>query len=414
MLAMWYNEVTKLAVPVSALTPTGTSPKQTHWRCVAMDNPIVPQRKNTVMPELYHALAEKRGMKWLGPYTGRVLALTSWQCKNGHTFEMPYSSLKNPKNGCTKCSRCQPEDYVAAAEKYGYTWMGPEVRTSAVKTWWRCKCGHEWQASLNALKGCMKCSKKHVFKMLRNGPSEYHELADACGLEWIGPEVENSSTPTNWKCNSGHEFSASYSSLRRGRKCHRCRLDKHSDTRRIKPEQYHAIAEQRGYKWLGPEVSRSTVKTGWLCPNGHVWFTTRDTIAKGANCPECQGLVNGRRISKPQCAVCDMVGGVLNYKIGRCTVDVALFIGDEKIGIEYDCYYWHAKTQENDMRRAWYMVRRGWKVLRIKTNSKVPTESQLRDAIDVLIGGAQYGEIVMDDWGKVDKANEFRYIKTRS
>ena len=160
------------------------------------------------------------------------------------------------------------------------------------------------------------------------------------------------------------------------------------------------MAERRGMTWLGPEVGKVRTSTWWQCASGHKWFTTYSAIKKGTSCPECQDLVNSRYVSKPQRLLCALVDGVLNYKVGRCTVDVAVFSAKAKIGIEYDSYYWHGNTQSNDYRRAQYMVRRGWKMLSVKANGQLPTMEQINEAFAALIGGKDYCEIVLDDWGK--------------
>lgn len=375
-----------------------------------MDTPIVPQDKKSKKPEAYHALAASKGFQWLGPYTGKVTEPTMWQCSKGHCFTMAYSVLAKPVNKCPQCNRYQPEDYHALANRMGYIWLGPIVRNTQTKTSWQCPEGHRWKVSYGALSGCPECRNKKRGDANRYDTEQYHKTAKDRGLEWVGPEVNNVSTLTTWRCSNGHEWQATYRSVHASKMCPACYLLQRSEARRIKPEQYHEMAKQNGLEWLGPEVQGVMHKTWWKCSNGHKWLTPYSTVKKGASCPECIGLVNGRRVSKLQRMLCDMVGGILNYKIDRCTVDVALFVGNVKIAIEYDCYYWHAKTQENDKRRAEYMIRRGWKALTVKSNTQLPTIAKMQEAIRILLDGEQYHEIVLDDWGKIEKTNELRYI----
>ncbi len=355
-----------------------------------MDNSILPYGKRSKKPDDYRALAALKGLEWIGPYTGKVIEPTEWRCSRGHEFLMPYSTLLRPVNGCPKCNRYQAEDYHALAHTKGFEWLGPEVCNTGIKTKWRCSEGHEWEISLNGLKGCPVCRYNQCRVNSKHTNADYHQLAKERDLEWLGPEVPNAATQTGWRCSHGHTWDSTYNVVRRSKMCPACYFLERSEQKRIKPEQYTEMAKEHNLKWLGPEVKGVMQKTWWECTNSHKWFAPYDTIRKGTNCPECLGLVNGRKASKPQKILCDMVGGELNYKIGRCTADIVLFVDLEKIAIEYDCYYWHAKTQENDRRRAEYMIRRGWRVLSVKSNIKLPSLTQMQDAIQLLVNGQTY------------------------
>jgi hypothetical protein len=130
-----------------------------------------------------------------------------------------------------------------------------------------------------------------------------------------------------------------------------------------------------------------------------VWKATFNNIQKGSNCPQCLGYVNGVRVSSQQQALCDAVGGVLNYKVGRLTVDAALFVGETKIACEYDAYYWHAGKGDADNERAQRLIGAGWKVLVVRSAYAQPTAEQVDSALAALVGGMDYYEIMLDDWG---------------
>lgn len=56
--------------------------------------------------------------------------------------------------------------------------------------------------------------------------------------------------------------------------------------KRCTEQQYHDLATQRGFKWLGPYVSNNE-KTNWQCANGHTWTAPRGNIQQGSGCPHC-------------------------------------------------------------------------------------------------------------------------------
>ena len=100
----------------------------------------------------------------------------------------------------------------------------------------------------------------------------------------------------------------------------------------------------------------------------------------------------------------DSVEAKLNYQFRNFVFDTAVFIGDDiKIDVEYDGCHWHQDAQK-DRRRDEVSKSYGWKVLRIKGGHKLPTEEQLIEAIDKLVGGYSYTQIVLDDWKEVEKA----------
>lgn len=179
----------------------------------------------------------------------------------------------------------------------------------------------------------------------------------------------------------------------------RCRDCKDKLTR--KPESYfHELAKEWGFLWVGDIPATSGTATTWECKNGHRFNSTHNSIRYGHGCPSCLDYANGYRTSKEQKVIFDMVGGILNHKVGRYSVDVALQLPTGNIAIEYDCWYWHGSKLDTDERKTKSLLSRGWKVLRIKANEMIPTFDQIQDAIYLLLAGSDYEEIVLPDWGK--------------
>lgn len=74
----------------------------------------------------------------------------------------------------------------------------------------------------------------------------------------------------------------------------------------------------------------------------------------------------------------------LNYRVSKLSLDIALFLPDIKIDIEYDGIYWH-QDKHKDFKRDCVVKKEGYKVIRIKSNNKLPTDKQIISAIDKLI-----------------------------
>lgn len=343
----------------------------------------------------YHALARQRGFRWLGPEVPNIKTKTTWECGEGHHWEACYKDIKRGR-GCPICAglrRKTPADYNALAQERGFGWLGPEVRNNQTRTSWRCEHGHQWEATYGSIqqgRGCPVCAG-----LLRKEPADYHMLAKERGLRWLGPPVPNNQTKTTWQCAEGHKWEANYGSIQQGTGCPTC-----AGLTPKTPEDYHDLASERGFKWLGPEVPNSHTKTGWQCPQGHVWEAEYNSIRSGTGCPTCVDFVNGAQVSQIQRDLATMLGGILNHRSGKYYIDVALHVDNTRIAIEYDSWYWHAHQQDRDAQREKKLIAAGWKVLRIKSNFSLPGHEQLNLAIAQLLDGKSRSEIVLDDWGR--------------
>lgn len=91
----------------------------------------------------------------------------------------------------------------------------------------------------------------------------------------------------------------------------------------------------------------------------------------------------------------------LNYPFGRLSLDIALFIENIKIDIEYDGWYWH-QDQNKDRRRDYFLKGNDWKILRIKSGRSIPNIHLINEKILELLNGKNYTQIVLDDWKEVE------------
>lgn len=100
--------------------------------------------------------------------------------------------------------------------------------------------------------------------------------------------------------------------------------------------------------------------------------------------------------SKPEAEMCLMLHKLFGshncqdgYSVDRINLDCLVSVGGAQIDFEYDGQYWHKDRDEQDMRRNFFLIRRGYKVVRIKANKldTLPTEKQIIDAVDYLVKG---------------------------
>jgi len=56
---------------------------------------------------------------------------------------------------------------------------------------------------------------------------------------------------------------------------------------RKRSDHYEALAIERGFMWLGPEVTGVGIKTTWRCAEGHSWAAAYERVHHGTGCPQC-------------------------------------------------------------------------------------------------------------------------------
>lgn len=116
------------------------------------------------------------------------------------------------------------------------------------------------------------------------------------------------------------------------------------------------------------------------------------------SCGNCQNRVNGRMVSYPQVSIAEMFNAELNYKVGNRYIDIAF--PERKIAIEYDGWYWHRNNSKQDYARVMQLIDLGWKVLAIKSRTKVPSKDQIDHNLWYLSPDQPYREMILPDWGK--------------
>ncbi len=237
----------------------------------------------------FHELGTRRGFKWIGSKAIPTKTPTHWECGAGHRWEATYANIRQGSN-CPICSRSSrrktPEEYRVLAKSRGYVWLGPEVASVAAKTNWECGFHHQWEARYSSIArgdGCPHCSHR-----AKKTGEDYAAVATDGEIEWIGHLPKNTQAKTLWKCQKGHSWTASYAMVSQGTGCPVCAIEA---SKRYRPRRssadYNALAERRGFIWLGPEVATTHNLTRWVCKEGHIWKTSFKQINKGSGCPRC-------------------------------------------------------------------------------------------------------------------------------
>lgn len=223
------------------------------------------------------------------------------RCING--TGCPYCSSRKILKGFNDLKTRHPELVEEWSDRNGYLKPSEVGAFSRKKVWWKCKNGHEWQATVNSRSqgnGCRICSNKVVLAGFNDLASQRPDLAK----EWSDKNLPV--TPDKvlwkkhasywWKCSScGNEYEAWLSvRIKRGTDCPFCAgyivKQGYNDLSKTDPE----IAEewdQTGNKNLKPEdFYRTSLRfVRWRCRFGHSYgMKIRDRTVNGKGCVICE------------------------------------------------------------------------------------------------------------------------------
>ena len=175
------------------------------------------------------------------------------------------------------------------------------------KAWWRCKAGHEWQASVTSRtsggSGCPVCAGRLVLP----GVNDFASAFPALAAQWhptknngLRPEqvAANSNRSVWWQCERGHTWRAPV-----GRRVQFATGCPYCTGRKVLPgfNDLASLEPQVAAQWdterngsLRPD--QVTVGSGkrvwWRCEEGHVWkakvYSRTGKMRTG--CPVCAGV----------------------------------------------------------------------------------------------------------------------------
>ena len=179
-----------------------------------------------------------------------------------------------------------------------------------------------------------------------------------------------------WKCKNGHEWEATVQNRSSGSNCIYCTgqmaLIGENDLVTTNPE----LIEEWDYEKNGdlkPENYKagSNISVWWRCELGHSWKTTINHRTGGTGCPKCYSEYG---TSFPEQAICYYLSKVTNVENRQKLFDqeVDIYLPDFKIGFEYDGLYYHdnENSRKKEKRKNQILEENGIVLYRIKEFDK--------------------------------------------
>ena len=176
---------------------------------------------------------------------------------------------------------------------------------SGQKVWWKCRVGHEWQASVGSRTlvgaGCPYCAGKRA-TVDRNLEVVHPEL----GKQWHPtrnlPLLPKDVAPESgkkfwWLCDAGHEWQASPNNRSKQPNCPQCvgkRPSPQNNLEVLNPD----LAKEwdfsaNGALLPGDVLASSHRKVWWKCLKGHCWEASLSNRSRGRGCPYCSNKAVG-------------------------------------------------------------------------------------------------------------------------
>jgi hypothetical protein len=173
--------------------------------------------------EKMRLLAKKRGGKCLSRVYVNCATKLLWRCRAGHQWKANPNSVQQG-SWCPKCAGHGKTifDLRRAARLRGGKCLSKTYKGIFVKHQWRCASGHIFKAApthvLNHGSWCPTCNlaaKGLTPKEQRKKLLEMKKLARSKNGQCLSTEYINGQTHLRWRCQNGHEWSASPEAVRR-------------------------------------------------------------------------------------------------------------------------------------------------------------------------------------------------------
>lgn len=168
-------------------------------------------KRRTAMEVLQARAAEHGGRCVSSKYRDQLSRLT-WECAEGHRFEMRPLDVRRGR-WCPECRReCGPVGRARAiAARRGGELLTKRFTSSRQQLRWRCKAGHEWRALAHTIIGGSWCARCAIRRL---GIDEMHRMARQWGGRCLSTEYVRSKIPLLWRCDRKHEFWRAPASIR--------------------------------------------------------------------------------------------------------------------------------------------------------------------------------------------------------
>ena len=151
---------------------------------------------------------------------------------------------------------------------------------------WKCGEGHVWSAVGHRIASgswCPTCAG-----VIRPTIEDMRKIAAERNGSCLSSKYIDAHSKLEWRCEAGHKWKASPSTVKAGSWCPSCFRVRLSKVKRIGPlEVLIKLADRHGGKLRSEANLGSRIKHEWECEKGHRWMAKPTTVQQGHWCPKC-------------------------------------------------------------------------------------------------------------------------------
>lgn len=208
-----------------------------------------------------------------------------WECKLGHRWMASPNSVQRG-TWCPTCRIWTHSDLKEIAASNGGALLDTHFEGARKMMQWKCGKGHVWSAVGHRIASgswCPACAG-----VIRPKIEDMRKIAAGRNGSCLSAQYIDAHTKLEWRCEVGHKWKASPSTVKSGSWCPSCFRKRLSQVKRIGPlEVLIKLAERNGGKLRSEANMGSRVKHEWECEKGHRWMAKPTTVQQGHWCPTC-------------------------------------------------------------------------------------------------------------------------------
>lgn len=208
-----------------------------------------------------------------------------WECRDGHRWKTPANSILQG-TWCPKCRTWTESDLREIAASKGGDLLDKDFHGAGQRMEWKCDKGHVWSAVGHRIASgswCPTCAG-----VIRPKIEDMRKIAAERSGTCLSSKYIDAHSKLEWRCEVGHKWKASPSTVKAGSWCPSCFRKRLSQVKRIGPlEVLIKLAERHGGRLCSEANMGSRVKHEWECEKGHRWMAKPTTVQQGHWCPTC-------------------------------------------------------------------------------------------------------------------------------
>lgn len=158
-----------------------------------------------------------------------------------------------------------------------------------------------------------------------------------------------------------------------------------------KKYQYNNIAQVPFVQEKIKETNLSKFGVMWSTQSEEVKKKMRQSLYKNGSVPTS-------KIEKQCCDLLKEIYGEENctesFPLDSINFDCLLNVDGNLIDFEYDGWYWHKDRIEKDKRRNYFVLSKGYKVLRVISKTSIPTKEQIISAVNDLVNKNHHLKVI--------------------